>query len=55
MREQHQQAKREKERREESEGGSGGEAGKSKSKMVWELTMVDVHGVMTPYIDIHMD
>jgi hypothetical protein len=55
MREQHQRTKREKERLQESEGGSDGEAGKSKGKKAWKITMVDVRGEMTPYIDRNMD
>jgi hypothetical protein len=55
MREEHQRTKREKERLQESEGSSAGEAGKAKGKMTWEITMKDVHGEMTPFIDRHMD
>ena len=57
MREEHQRVKREEERLQESEGGSGGETGKSKGKgkMTWEITMKDVRGEMTPFIDRHMD
>jgi hypothetical protein len=55
MREEHQRTKGEKERLQESEGGSAGEAGKAKGKMKWTLTMEDVRGEMTPFIDVHMD
>ena len=55
MRVEHQRVKREKERLQEAEGGSGGEAGKPKGKMKWTLTMEDVRGEMTPFIDVHMD
>lgn len=55
MREEHKQAKREKEGHQDSEGGSGGEAGKPKGKMKWKITMMDVRGEMTPFIDCHMD
>lgn len=55
MREEHQRTKREKERLQESDGGSAGEAGKVKGKMKWTLTMKDVRGEMTPFIDRHMD
>ena len=55
MREQRDKTKREKERRQESEGGSDGEAGKSKGKTPWKITMVDVRGEMTPFIDRNMD
>jgi hypothetical protein len=55
MREEHQRTTREKERLQESEGGSAGEAGKAKGKMKWTLTMKDVRGEMTPFIDRHMD
>lgn len=54
MREEHQKTKREKERRQEPEGSSDGEAGKSKRKP-WKITMVDVRGEMTPFIDRTMD
>lgn len=55
MREEHQKTKREKERLQEPEGGSDGEAGKSKGKIPWKITMVDVRGEMTPFLDTTMD
>ena len=55
MREEHQKTKREKEGRQESEGGSDGEAGTSKGKKPWKITMEDVRGEMTPFIDRTMD
>jgi hypothetical protein len=55
MREEHKQAKREKEGHQDAEGGPGGEAGKPKGKMKWKITMMDVRGEMTPFIDCHMD
>ena len=55
MREQRDKTKREKERRQESEGGSDGEAGKSNCKTPWKITMMDVRGEMTPFIDRNMD
>lgn len=55
MREQRDKAKREKERRQEPEGVADGEASKSKGKTPWKITMMDVRGEMTPFIDRNMD
>lgn len=55
MREQRDKAKRDKEGRQEPEGVSDGEAGKSKGKTPWKITMMDVRGEMTPFIDRNMD
>lgn len=55
MRELRDKAKREKERLQGPDGGSDGEAGKSKGKTPWKITMMDVRGEMTPFIDRNMD
>ena len=55
MRELRDKAKREKERLQGPKGGSDGEAGKSKGKTPWKITMMDVRGEMTPFIDRNMD
>ena len=55
MRELRDKAKRGKERLQGQEGGSAGEAGKSKDKTPWKITMMDVRGEMTPFIDRNMD